>query len=128
MSNTNKPWNFGKVSEKSAPALHPTTLDIAWAAGIYEGEGYCQHRPKMTTTVRVAQKDEWLCPKLRDLFGGSVRTYRARCKPGSDEFRTYHAWDVFGPRAIGFLMTIYKFLSPRRQAQIRVVLDAVRKA
>lgn len=107
---------MGKSHSRShtAPTLRPSTKDIAWAAGIYEGEGNCQRAipNRKTEVVRVVQKDDWLCPKLRDLFGGSTRVVYKR-----NGYR-YNQWTLCGSRARGFLMTIYIFLSPRRQEQI----------
>lgn len=93
---------------------HPTTLDIGWAAGIYEGEGTVSGSGKYKG-VRVVQKDPWILTRLQHLFGGSVRFYENRERP-------IWAWAMSGARARGFLMTVYKFLSPRRKAQALLVL------
>jgi hypothetical protein len=139
MANYNQPWNLGKYAKHTLPTLKPTTRDIAWAAGVYEGEGTCSvythnHGKKRngeytTISMRVAQKDPWLCHRLRDLFGGTVRSYQTKANSPKDPelVRTYHAWDTTGSRALGILQTFYILLSPRRQEQIRVVLDAVRR-
>jgi hypothetical protein len=98
--------------------FHPTTHDIAWAAGIFEGEGYCVspfHRAEncyMSQTVQIAQKDPWILYKLQMLFGGKITMTKYKCA-------SYPRWVITGPRARGFLMTIYMFLSPRRQDQIK---------
>ena len=68
-----------------------------------------------TVLVQVTQKDSWLCPRLQELFGGRVREYTYRD-------RHYYVWLASGPTARGFLMTIYKFLSPRRKARIKEAL------
>jgi|SRR2546427_4668587 len=113
-----KPWNAGLMSSATAPTEHPTTQDICWAAGIYEGEGTCCHRASTgADNCSVTQKDAWLPNKLRDLFGGKV--YYIQPKSGDNHYR----WMVWGARARGFLLTTYKFLSPRRQAQIRQLLQ-----
>lgn len=103
------------------PTAHPTSLDIAWAAGIFEGEGSC-YPDKRSDTARcqVAQNDVWLLNRLKALFGGSVQTRRGRS--GFNRAAHTFAWYASGPRARGFLMTIYAFLSPRRQAQVRRTL------
>jgi len=92
-------------------------LDIAWAAGIFEGEGTCPRRSKTnrTTTASVTQKDLWLLHRLQELFGGTVRQY-------SQKEGLYGRWFASGERARGFLMTVYAFLSPRRKAQVRAAL------
>ena len=108
----------------------PTTLDIAWAAGIFDGEGSCSSIKNpdgtlKTQQVSVGQKDRWMCDRLRDLFGGYVSDHGIRHWDhwiGKKNHRGTHAgysWHIHGPRARGFLMTIYKFLSPRRQDQIK---------
>jgi hypothetical protein len=50
------------------------------------------------------------------LFGG-VTHFHKYTRTGRQHF----SWYLSGPRARGFLMTVYKFLSPRRQQKIREV-------
>jgi hypothetical protein len=83
--------------------------DIAWAAGIYEGEGCFAGSSSTSRFVHVVQKDPWLCYKLKSLFGGSVHIYNG-----------YHKWMLCGDGARGFLLTIFTFLSPRRR---KVILE-----
>jgi hypothetical protein len=89
---------------------HPSLLDIAWAAGVYEGEGTCGRNSE----VSVTQKDRWILERLQYLFGGHI------CKSGPS--RTCSLWQISGSRGRGFLMTIFSFLSPRRKAQARLTL------
>lgn len=100
-----------------------STQDIAWAAGVYEGEGsVCPPTDKCRTqVVALTQKDSWLPYQLQGKFGGWVYYYTYAAKNGRPA-RSYYYWKCTGPVARGFLMTIYKFLSPRRQEQIRVAL------
>lgn len=127
-------WNKGMSRPDLLPTAKPTMMDIAWAAGVYEGEGTCQTQPYQRgsarqTFVRVSQKDSWLCHRLRTLFGGSCKTYTQKAGSLNDPElrREYWRWDIYGSRALGFLQTIYAFQSPRRQGQIKAVIDAVRK-
>ena len=102
----------------------PTVQDVAWAAGIFEGEGHAR-LSNNSANVRIGQKDAWLVERLAALFGGTIRFPRegalskinGRVYPNEQKY-----WDLTGSRARGFLMTIYKFLSPRRQAQARNAL------
>lgn len=124
MANTNKPWNYGQLNPKTAPTLHPTVKDIAWAAGIFEGEGTTKNTKNGGgTLLSVAQKERWILDRLRELFGGTVRAYKQYCNGPGSEFRTYHRWDLGGPRGRGFLMTIYTFLSPRRKLQAQAAWE-----
>jgi hypothetical protein len=97
-------------------------LDIAWAAGVYEGEGTVRSRHKRTIEMSVAQKDVWLLERLRDLFGGTI--YQSKSQNSRGTKYTIAFWNLYGTRARGFLMTIYSFLSPRRRDKIREVLLA----
>lgn len=110
------------------PTQAPTPLDVAWAAGVYEGEGTCEigsaigasGRPDGSFRVSVTQKDRWLLDRLRDLFGGSVALHE---RTKADRCPMYH-WRVSGDRADAFIAAIYEYLSPRRKAQLARRFDA----
>jgi hypothetical protein len=97
---------INRVKPRLAPTARPTTKDIAWAAGFYEAEGCCR---RIGAGVTVTQKDPWALNRLRNLFGGSLGKEHGGCRH----------WYLTGPRAVGFLFTIFMFLSPWRRAQIR---------
>ncbi len=104
-----------------APTVHPTLSDIIFLAGFYEGEGYCGftlNTNGLSGGIRIGieQKDPYFLYRMRNLFGGSIGKHKNRDSQ-------MYIWRVFGARARGLLMTIYKFLSPRRQGQIRKALN-----
>ena len=98
------------------PAEHASTQDIVFAAGFYEGDGYCYYN-KLSETVRVGQKDPEILHRLRAKFGGVMRKDSDVTERGTP--RTIYTWQITGARARGFLMSIYGLLSQRRQGQIR---------
>lgn len=106
------------------PALEatkvPTEIEIAWAAGVYEGEGHCRNgsHSHFGIAVSLGQKDPELLYRLRDMFGGSVRF--AQCKTIPVENQCY-TWDVCGDRARLFLARIYSFLTARRKGQVDAI-------
>jgi hypothetical protein len=109
-------------------SFSPTLLAIAWAAGIYEGEGTALRAKagRGSEHVAVVQKDPWILYRLAMLFGGHVSKQRTRPKsinggPVKD-YGDIYCWFIGGARARGFLMTIFTFLSPRRREQARVAL------
>ena len=91
----------------------PTAIDVAWAAGIYEGEGCCVKAGNSynSFSVMVSQKDPELLYRLKEFFGGRVTQYK------NGKFDVYH-WVVCGDRGRVFLGCIYPFLTARRKAQI----------
>lgn len=104
-SATNGGGNLGRVNPALAATRSPTALDIGVAAGIYEGDGTCAYNGR-SILVRVGQKDPELLWRFKRDFGGSVTLRGARS-----------GWQVYGARAHGFLLTIFKFLTSRRKAQ-----------
>ena len=110
-----------RLNPALAATKHPTSFDIVWAAGIYEGEGTISRKPVNrrggTEVVSVSQKDPWILYRLREFFGGSVGI---RLHGGGGKYRKHPMahWNICGARARGFAMTIYKLLSPWRKAQI----------
>lgn len=103
------------VSSKNKAIEIPTSLDIAWAAGIYEGEGsvdWTKTGPDAhTLRCQITQKETWILEKIKRLFGGN---YHRRKREGY----VCYDWKCHGARARGFLQTIFLFLSPHRQAQV----------
>lgn len=101
-----------------------TPVEIAWAAGIWEGEGSCwpnartRLRGAATTHANVTQRDpeRWVLERLRFYFGGSIGL------EDTTDPESCFRWAVTGARARGFLMTIYVFLSPWRRELVRVAL------
>jgi hypothetical protein len=81
-----------------------TIREIAWAAGVYEGEGSFSG-----DRVVIVQKDSWILYRLIKIFKfGSVRLHGDNCQK----------WCVSGEDARQFLLTIFTELSPRRKAEI----------
>lgn len=102
----------------------PDMRRIAWAAGVYEGEGcvtVCRKNPKYpysTLTVTIAQKDPYILGLLRNYFGGSI---------SDNKRKPILTWRLHGARALGFLFTIFPFLSIRRAEQFKKQLAKIIK-
>lgn len=92
-------------------------LDIAFAAGYYEGEGWCQ-MTSSSEAASIGQKDREKLEWLKERFGGSISKVM---QPKGNDF---YAWHVYGANARGFLMTIFTFLSQRRKEQVKDALSA----
>lgn len=113
----------GKPHDQAA--VVPTTKDIHWAAGLFEGEGWAgphgNGKSVTTATIQIAMTDREPLEKIHLLFGGRIYgPYGVR--RGKD----YYQWRAYGARALGIMQTLYVLLSPRRQNQIASVLDVYR--
>lgn len=101
---------------KARAATSPTVGEIAWAAGLFEGEGWSgAHDTIGHAHLVIAQKDRWVLDRMAKLFGGRVWTQR----------NGMSYWRVGGARAIGVAFTLFSFLSPRRRQQIKAMLSSV---
>jgi hypothetical protein len=98
----------------------PCVTDIAWAAGIYEGEGCITDRG---TGIQVSQRDRWLLDRLRSLFGGTVGGPYSQTDPTTSNRKPIHRWILHGVRAQAFIVEIWPYLSPRRQKQLAELRD-----
>lgn len=109
--------------DSKPPTERPTIRQIVWAAGIYEGEGSISRRKAMhkSIVVQLSQKDGWLPARLVKYFGGQA--YHYKVAPSTCGNSPMWKWTLCGPRAWGFILTIYPLLSPRRQAQIREAMN-----
>ena len=112
-------WRYVEFGRRLKPGLEatesPTLLQLAWAAGIFEGEGSCVPVNKSSCQVNVSQKDRWVCDRMKALFGGSITERKMNGLP-------FYDWHIHSARARGFLMTMFSFLSPRRQGQVKACL------
>lgn len=99
--------------------IRPTTIDLAWAAGFLEGEGgfHGAHKIKGRVQLDAVQVQRDPIDRLQRFFGGKIVQYKS-----GPQRRPAWRWIVFGGRARGIMITLYGFMSPRRQWQIRRML------
>jgi hypothetical protein len=115
----------GYMAPKLNATRIPTESEIAWAAGVYEGEGTCFAKvgkrtqkgrtyKSVTDYLSVTQKDPEILYRMRDLFGGSIYEYQ-------NHMGSVHRWTIHGQRTRNFVQLIYPWLSERRKQQIEAV-------
>lgn len=104
-----------EASLRRSPAVvKPSTKEIAWAAGFYEGEGSCDSSYRGKLRVVTYQCNPEMLRRMRRYFGGRVR--RNSRKP-TEKRRVLWVWEAGGIRAAGVLLTLYPFLSRWRRRQ-----------
>lgn len=109
--------------------IQPRSTDVAWAAGIYEGEGSCYLNGAGTNrgaTMQVVQKDPWLLFRLQLLFGGLIHYYAGQ-KDNNNAGACYR-WTLNRKNDVrDFTFVIWPYLSPRRRGQIDLVRSKTRR-
>lgn len=99
-----------------------TKADIAWAAGLFEGEGSISIQPVTQRNccvldVCVTNTDLDVLHFLRDRWGGPVRPR----KPGSARHRQPYRWRLVSNQAAVFLRAIEPFVV-RAQVKKRIAV------
>jgi hypothetical protein len=86
---------------------------VAWAAGIFEGEG-CITSTNGRLTIRVTNTDEWVVRKVSRILGGTVYgPYTSRSRDGFRRKPFWH-WVADGEAAEDVLAELEPWLSERR--------------
>ena len=110
---------YGKGGQLLDALRLPTELEMAFAAGFFEGEGCVYRIQKKVRGLAVAihQKEPELLYRLRDFLGGSVRP-RKNSKSSFSVGKTIWGLYLSGDRARDFLRKAIPYLSTRRIEQI----------
>lgn len=112
-----------------------TETELAWAAGLFEGEGSIYAAPaagrssrsgRISLRLELHMTDEDVVRRFGDIVGvGTVRgPYRSG---GDDRFRPRWKWRVSGAVAVQFLTEsgLLTFLGQRRRAKAEEILAAL---
>lgn len=95
--------------------------DIAWAAGFLEGEGSFM-TSRTCPYVECAQVQREPLERLHALFGGTISFHQRKDKPAA--WQDFYRWTLYGNASAGVMMTLFILMSPKRQEQIRNVIEA----
>lgn len=93
----------------------PSDTDLAWSAGIIDGEGcirLMRHKSKksLTAVVHVINTDARILVKLRDMFGGTVSATPRE----SDNYLPAWRWQVNAAHARSVARAVLPFLVAKR--------------
>ena len=94
-----------------APVRVPSDLDVAWIAGLYEGEGCCNNIKGRTLANDYANKTHKFFSGA-EMFAARITEIRV----GTE--KNCHIWAVNGDHARILLQAIYPFMSARRKVQL----------
>jgi hypothetical protein len=109
--------------------------ELAWAAGFLEGEGtfHVQGRSRKTTgyngvpSISAVQVQKWPVERLQEILGGRIYHCAKVQDRWSSKRQPYWKWTMAGRAAAGVMLTIYPYLSPKRQQQCDAVFRIPRK-
>lgn len=106
-----------------------STKDIAWLAGILEGEGYFELSKSgygkyldryQILRIGVTMSDQDVIIRAKNILGApSVQGPYLR-----KHFKPLYRTQVSGPLAIQWMMTLYVFMGARRREKIREIIKS----
>lgn len=101
-----------------------TMRDVAWLAGLLEGEAYFNaHGTSFTPLIKLVMTDRDVVCRVADLFGARCLREKRREQP---HWKPAYSAAKAGVIAAGWMMTLYLLLGERRRTDIRRILMAWR--
>ncbi len=115
------------------PLIDPAILDtdLAWAAGIIDGEGCIllnidKKRNVYTPRIHVTNTDAKMLLKLKGMFGGNI--YAARHKNDKAHWKPRWMWVVLSQHAITVVALLLPYLVTKKdQAEIFIEFSNTRR-
>ena len=101
------------------------TQDIAWVAGLLEGEGYFGNRASTkehnanSIRVTLGMTDRDVIERAAEVLHGNVIGPYAK---SNSKYKPMYYVQWHGARAAGIMMTVYSFMGKRRQEKIKEIL------
>jgi hypothetical protein len=93
------------------------TREIAWLAGILEGEGNFRANTRtVSPVIRLKMTDKDVVDRVAALWGNKVG--QRELPSGKIAYTT----NVYGPQAVGWMMTVFTFMGDRRKAKIKKLI------
>ena len=105
------------------PSQELDNEEIAWAAGVFEGEGSIVHRRNGTVLLTLGMTDR----DVVERFQRAIRTGRLHCVPAGRSRRRKPLWRLDGNKSDDVLRVI-DLLYPRLGTRRRQRADEVREA
>lgn len=106
-----------------------SVTDIAWLAGIFEGEGCFEIGKNGMVRLTIAMTDRDVIERIDELFpsnGISVRPSHTPIKGSDGKPRDIYAWRVSGPdKVTAVIKAILPYLGERRTARANEVLQSI---
>ena len=112
----------GRISEVRERLRDEIDIDIAWLAGLFEGEGTVSINGR-SLTVRIGMTDDDVIARAAEIMQAKIYVRRR------DQTHYQPMWtaQAKGSVAAGVIMTLYPWLGIRRREQARTALAAWRR-
>lgn len=96
-------------------------FDIAWLAGVLEGEGSFFSRRNAVPVISVQMTDVDVIDRIGRTFGGYYTLKPNKCRPGR---KSVYRVCANGARAAAWMMVLWTYMGERRRRRITGLLKA----
>lgn len=93
--------------------------DIAWAAGILEGEGSFNQKNSYAINISCNMTDLDVLEKLQRIFGGNIYTVKKR----KEHWKQSWVWSLNGKEALHTVIILKPYMMSRRSTKIQYLLN-----
>lgn len=102
-----------------------TELDIAWAAGLLEGEGSFTARTNSPVLrVSCVMTDLDILERLQSIFGGLIHKNSRDTKHYKDHWKDSWSWSASGDTAKTIMTSVLPYMGGRRSNKINELLES----
>ena len=98
--------------------------DLAWVAGLLEGEGSFMIRTNGTPKIQCQMTDEDVILKLQAMCGGNVYFSERTVEQKEKKWKDTWSWIIQGKDASDLMKLLLPLMGERRSQKIRDVLNA----
>jgi hypothetical protein len=98
-------------------------FDIAWLAGLLEGEGWFGRNHYSTPTIRVSMTDLDVIERAAALFGNAVTVLKRPPDPRHPNAKQAWSTSIYGHRAVEWMRLLHPHMGSRRSARIEELLN-----
>jgi hypothetical protein len=105
-----------------------TTAELAWIAGILEGEGHFGFYAKTCNPrIVLAMCDRDIVERVAAFWGKNVRAKKVKARGDGRAFTPQWTTSISGPEAVGWMLTLFRFMGYRRRGRMAANVAAWRR-
>lgn len=99
-----------------------STKDLYWIAGILEGEGSFTVAAKIKPRITLNMTDKDIVERVRNILDQNQVVHKYYPK-GQIGYKPIYNIDMTGPKAAGWMLTLFSIMGKRRQTRIKDIFS-----
>lgn len=100
-----------------------TSVQIAWVAGLIEGEGTFGVTQTNSPFIAIQMNDKDVLEQAQSIMNGTSLYGPYKHRRGDSYDTPHYRLAVYGTLAISWMMTLYTLMQSRRKAKMKYIID-----